>query len=74
MQCRSNRIFGLLFPDRRKLLGFLVVASKPVNPAFNKNQAELGILVLPVPFQMLPNSNSLLDEVVQILRNFRCES
>jgi len=62
---------GLLFPDRSKLLCLLVVASQPVNPALNKDQPELGILVLPVPFQMFPDGNSLLDEVVQILRNFR---
>lgn len=62
---------GLLFPDRCKLLCLLVVASKPVDPALNKDQPELGILILPVPFQMFPDGNSLLDEMVQILRDFR---
>lgn len=65
---------NLLFPDGRELLCFLVVTGKPVNPALNKDQSELGILVFPVPFQMLPDGNSLLDEVVKILRNFRSKS
>ena len=64
----------LVFPDRGELLCLLVITSKPVNPALNKDQSELGILVLPVPFQMLPNCNGLLDEVVKILRNFRGKS
>ncbi|KAL5781072.1 hypothetical protein ACOSP7_006101 [Xanthoceras sorbifolium] len=37
----------------------------------DRGQAELGILILVVPFQTLANCNGLLDEVVKILRNFR---
>lgn len=49
----------------------LVIAGKPVDSALNQNQAELSILVLSVPFQVLPHSDSLLDEVVEILRQVR---
>jgi len=43
----------LLFPHRRKLLGFLVITSKTVDSALNKDESELGVLVLSVPLQML---------------------
>lgn len=49
----------------------LVVTGQPVDPAFNENQAELGILVLSVSLQMLPDCHSLLDEVVEILGQVR---
>lgn len=64
----------LLFPDRWKLLCPLVVASQSVDPALNKDQPEFGVLVLPVPLQMLPDRNRLLDKVVQILRNLRSQT
>ncbi|TNN49186.1 hypothetical protein EYF80_040605 [Liparis tanakae] len=44
-----------------------LVTGQPVDPAFSENQAELGIPVL----QMLPDCDSLFDEVVQILRQIR---
>lgn len=65
---------GFIFPDRWKLLCLLVVASKSVNPALHKDQPKLGILVLPVPLQMLPNSNSFLNEVVEVLGDFRSKT
>lgn len=52
----------------------LVVTGQPVDPALNENQAELGILVLSVSLQMLPDSHGLLDEVVEILRQVRGQS
>ena len=52
---------NLLFPNWWKLLGFLVVASKSVDSALHKNQSELGVLVLPVPLQMLADGDSFLD-------------
>ena len=64
----------LLLPDWRKLLGLLVIASKAVDPALDKNQPELGILVFPVPLQMLADSNCFLDQIVQILRNLRSKT
>lgn len=64
----------LIFPDGRELLGFLVVTGKSVDPALNQNQPKLRVLVLSVPLQMLTDGNSLLDQMVQILRNFRCQT
>eukprot|EP00246_Nothoceros_aenigmaticus_P013728 TRINITY_DN486_c0_g2_i2.p1 TRINITY_DN486_c0_g2~~TRINITY_DN486_c0_g2_i2.p1 ORF type:complete len:114 (+),score=3.55 TRINITY_DN486_c0_g2_i2:286-627(+) len=61
----------LILPVRRKLLGALVVASQPMDPALYEDEPELGVLVLPVSFQVLPHGNCLLDKVVQILGNFR---
>ena len=64
----------LLFPDGRELLGLLVVTSKTVDSALNKNQPELGVLVLPVPLKVLADSNCFLDQVVQILRDLRSKT
>jgi len=38
-----------------------------VDSALDKNKSELGVLVLPVPLKMLPDGDSLLDEIVAIL-------
>ena len=38
-----------------------------MNAALHKNQAELGVPVLPVAVQMLAHGQGLLDQVVQIL-------
>ena len=38
-----------------------------MNPALNQNEPELGISVLPVPLKMLPDGDSLLDQVVAVL-------
>ena len=59
-----------LFPHRWQLLCRLVIAGKSVNSALNQDQPKLGILVFPVPLKMLPDGNSFLNQVVQILRNF----
>jgi hypothetical protein len=64
----------LLLPDWGELLGLLVITSQAVDSALHKNQPEFGVLILPVPLQMLSNRNCLLDQMVQILRNFRCKS
>ena len=64
----------LLLPGGRELLGALVVASKAVDPALHKNKPEFGVLVLPVPLQMLPNRHRLLDEEVQVLGDFWCQT
>ena len=42
-----------------------------MDPALDKNEPEFGVLVLPVPLKMLPNGNSLLDQKVQVLWDFR---
>ena len=38
-----------------------------MDSALNKNQPELGVFVLPVSLQMLPDGDCLLDQVVDIL-------
>ena len=40
-----------------------------MDPGLYENEPELGILILAVPLQMLPDAHRLLDEVVNILRN-----
>merc|ERR1719336_1264920 len=45
----------------------LVISGQPVDPALNKNESELGVLVLPVPLKMLPDGDGLLDQVVAVL-------
>ena len=44
-----------------------VLPGQSVDPALHKNQPELGIPVLPVPLQMLPDGDGLLDKVVDVL-------
>ena len=67
-------LLGLIFPGRRELLGGAVVARKSVDSAFDKNETELAILILSVSLQVLPNVDSLLDEVVEILGNLGSEA
>ena len=38
-----------------------------MDSALDKNQSELGVLVLPVPLKMLPDADSLLDQIVDVL-------
>ena len=38
-----------------------------MDPALNQNEPELGIPVLPVPLKMLPDADSLLDQIVDVL-------
>jgi len=52
---KSKQISYLLLPDWWEFLGLLVITSKTVDSALHKNQPELGVLILSVPFQMLPN-------------------
>ena len=42
-----------------------------MDTAFNENKTELGVLVLSVLLQMLSNSDSLLHQMVKILRDLR---
>jgi hypothetical protein len=65
---------NLLLPGGRELLGALVVASQAVDTALNQNQAELGVLVLAIPLQMLAHRDGLLDQVVQILGDLRAQT
>lgn len=52
----------------------LVVSRKSVNTALNQDQSELGVLVLAVLLQVATDIDGLLDEVVQVLGDFRGHS
>ena len=65
---------GFILPDGRQLTGLLVITRKTVNTRFDKNQTILGILILTITFKMLANGNGLLDQVIQVFRNFRSET
>jgi hypothetical protein len=43
---------------------------KPVDSALDKNKSKFGIFVLLALLKMLADGNSLLDQHVEILRNF----
>ena len=38
-----------------------------MHPALDEDEAELGVLVLPVPLEVLPHRDGLLDEEVEVL-------
>jgi len=59
----------LVPPVGRQLSGGTVVPGKTVDTALDKNQTELGVLILAIALQVLTDLNSLLDEHVQILGN-----
>ena len=37
-----------------------------MDPALNQNEPELGISVLPVPLEVLPDRDRLLDQMVAV--------
>jgi hypothetical protein len=45
-----------------------------MDSALDKNESELRVLVLLVTLQVLSYSHSLLDEHVQVLRDFRSQA
>ena len=40
-----------------------------MNPGLRKHQPELGILILPGLLHVLPNADSLLNHVMEIIRD-----
>ena len=48
-------------------LRILHIPGESVDPALDKNESELGVLILPVPLEMLPDGHCLLDQVVAVL-------
>jgi len=52
----------------------LVVAGEAVDARLNKNQTELGVLVLAVLLKVLAYGHGLLDEEVQILGDLRSKT
>jgi hypothetical protein len=45
-----------------------------VDPALDEDEAELGVHVRPVPVQVLPDRDGLLDEEVEVLGHLRREA
>lgn len=45
-----------------------------MNPGFHENQTVSAVLVLPVPFQVTTDVDSLLDQLIEILRDLRSET
>jgi hypothetical protein len=57
---------GLVSPGGWERLDIAVVASESVDSALNKNESELGVLVLTALLQMLSDVHSLFDKVVEV--------
>ena len=53
------------------LARLLVIARQPVHAGLDQDQPELGVVVLPVPLQMLAHGHGLLDQAVEVLRKLR---
>ncbi len=66
---QSGRGGRIILERRRNLLLGLVVPSKPMNPRFDQDETELGVLVLAVGLQVFANGNRLFDEVPEVLRD-----
>ena len=49
----------------------LHIPGESVDPALDKNESELRVLILPVPLEMLPDGHCLLDQVVAVLGELR---
>jgi len=58
---------GLILPGWGQDALGLVIPGETMDPGFDENEPELGILVLPAPLKMLPDGHSLLDEEVHVL-------
>ena len=65
---------ALVFPVRRESLVGLVVAGKTVDAGFAQDEVILVVLVLSAFLQVLPDGNSLLDQMVEVLGDFGGES
>jgi hypothetical protein len=65
---------GVVPPGGGEGLGALVVPREPVNPALDKNQAELAVHVLAVALKVLADGNGALDEEVKVLGNIRAKA
>ena len=62
-----------LLPVGRQHSLALVVACQSVHAALHQDEPELGVLVLALLFQVLPNSHRLLDQVVEVFRQTRSQ-
>jgi hypothetical protein len=68
---RSPLIHALTSDGQRQTSVHLAVQARPAAP---RSEAELAILILSVSLQVLPNVDSLLDEVVEVLGNLGSEA
>ena len=60
--------------SERTYLHSSVVACQTVDARLDENQAELGVLVAAVAVEVLSDGDRLLDELEEVLRQFRRES
>jgi hypothetical protein len=67
----SGSASRLVLPAGWELLASAVVSSESVDSALDKDEVKLGVLILSVLLKMLAHGNSLLDEMVEVLWNFR---
>jgi len=63
-----------VFPSGREGLDGLVVTSESVNARLNINESVLGAEVLAIALKVLADIDSLLDEVVHVLRDLGGET
>jgi len=59
---------ALVLPGGRQNTLGLVISGQSVDSALNKNESELGVLVLPVSLKMLSDGHGLLDQIVAVPR------
>jgi len=52
----------------------LVVSAETVDSGFDQDEAELGVLVLAVALEVLPDGDGLLDQHVEIFWDFWCKT
>lgn len=52
---------GFVLPRGREDSVGLVVPSQSVDSALNQDETELGVTILPIPLQVLPDGYCLLD-------------
>uniref|UniRef100_A0A0A9CA20 IDP476 n=1 Tax=Arundo donax TaxID=35708 RepID=A0A0A9CA20_ARUDO len=71
---QSARGGRLVLPGGGDLLGAAVIAGEAVHPALGEDEPELGVHVLLVPVQVLPDRDGLLDKEVEVLGHLRREA
>lgn len=61
---KSVSLLGVVSPGGRKRLNVAVVAGESVDSGLNKDKSEFSVLVFSELFQMLPDCDGLLDQMV----------
>ena len=65
---------GLVFPIWWQYTFLFVVSSQTVNSWFNQNQAEFGISILTITFEMFSDGDCLLNKVIDIFWQIRSQT